>query len=94
MHFLPLQQILTNQVTDGAPTCKVQRNFEKRIVSVGTCAQPPRHLFPASSPVTEERIHSCPPSLMITIVNPNADTVEGDRSYHDLHSIPGGVDGA
>lgn len=26
-------------------------------------------------------------------VNPNADTVEGDRSYHDLHSIPGGVDG-
>ncbi len=26
-------------------------------------------------------------------VNPNADEVEGDRSYHDLHSIPGGVDG-
>ena len=25
-------------------------------------------------------------------VNPNADEVEGDRSYHDLESIPGGVD--
>jgi predicted CoA-binding protein len=24
-------------------------------------------------------------------VNPNADEVEGDRSYHDLKSIPGGV---
>ena len=26
-------------------------------------------------------------------VNPNADEVEGARSYHDLRSIPGGVDG-
>jgi uncharacterized protein len=25
-------------------------------------------------------------------VNPNADQVEGDRSYRDLRSIPGGVD--
>jgi predicted CoA-binding protein len=25
-------------------------------------------------------------------VNPNADTVEGDCSYHDLRSIPGGVE--
>ena len=25
-------------------------------------------------------------------VNPNADTVEGDRCFHDLKSIPGGVD--
>src|ERR671911_2165235 len=25
-------------------------------------------------------------------VNPNADRVEGDRAYHDLRSIPGGVD--
>ena len=25
-------------------------------------------------------------------VNPNTDEVEGDRSYHDLKSIPGGVD--
>ena len=25
-------------------------------------------------------------------VNPNADEVEGDRAYHDLGSIPGGVD--
>ena len=25
-------------------------------------------------------------------VNPNADRVEGARSYHDLRSIPGGVD--
>ena len=26
-------------------------------------------------------------------VNPNTDEVEGDHSYHDLKSIPGGVDG-
>ena len=26
-------------------------------------------------------------------VNPNAETVEGDRAYADLASIPGGVDG-
>jgi predicted CoA-binding protein len=26
-------------------------------------------------------------------VNPNADEVEGDPCYHDLRSIPGGVDG-
>ena len=26
-------------------------------------------------------------------VNPNADEVEGDRSYHNLSEIPGGVDG-
>ena len=25
-------------------------------------------------------------------VNPNADEVEGDRAYHDLRSIPGGVE--
>lgn len=25
-------------------------------------------------------------------VNPNADEVEGDRSYHDLRDIPGGVE--
>ena len=25
-------------------------------------------------------------------VNPNAEEVEGDRCYHDLHAIPGGVD--
>lgn len=25
-------------------------------------------------------------------INPNADTVEGDRCYHDLASVPGGVE--
>jgi predicted CoA-binding protein len=25
-------------------------------------------------------------------VNPNADEVEGDRAYHNLHAIPGGVE--
>jgi predicted CoA-binding protein len=25
-------------------------------------------------------------------INPNAEEVEGDRSYHDLRSVPGGVD--
>ena len=26
-------------------------------------------------------------------VNPSADEVEGDKAYHDLKSVPGGVDG-
>ena len=29
---------------------------------------------------------------VVFAVNPNATTVEGDPSYHDLRSIPGGVD--
>jgi predicted CoA-binding protein len=29
---------------------------------------------------------------LVFAVNPNADEVEGARSYHDLRSIPGGVD--
>jgi len=29
---------------------------------------------------------------VVFAVNPNADTVEGDPCYHDLKSIPGGVD--
>jgi predicted CoA-binding protein len=28
----------------------------------------------------------------VAAVNPNADTVEGDVCYHDLTSVPGGVD--
>jgi uncharacterized protein len=28
----------------------------------------------------------------VIAVNPNTDEVEGDRSYHELKSIPGGVD--
>ena len=28
----------------------------------------------------------------VAAVNPNADTVEGDVCYHDLRSVPGGVD--
>jgi uncharacterized protein len=28
----------------------------------------------------------------VFVVNPNADEVEGDRAYHDLRSIPGGVE--
>ena len=31
-------------------------------------------------------------SYEVFAVNPNAETVEGDLAYHDLHSIPGGVD--
>jgi predicted CoA-binding protein len=28
----------------------------------------------------------------VVAVNPNAEQVEGDPCYHDLHSVPGGVD--
>lgn len=31
-------------------------------------------------------------NYQVFAVNPNADEVEGDPSYHDLKSIPGGVD--
>ena len=30
--------------------------------------------------------------LRVFAVNPNAEEVEGDRAYHDLSSIPGGVE--
>lgn len=33
-------------------------------------------------------------SYQVFPVNPNADTVEGDRCYASLKAIPGGVDGA
>jgi uncharacterized protein len=36
------------------------------------------------------RLRDC--GYEVFAVNPNADEVEGDRSYKDLHSIPGGVD--
>jgi uncharacterized protein len=31
-------------------------------------------------------------SYQVFAINPNADQVEGDRCYHDLKSVPGGVE--
>jgi len=35
---------------------------------------------------------ACARGYEVFAVNPNADEVEGDRSYHDLRSIPGGIE--
>jgi uncharacterized protein len=60
---------------------------QRRIAVVGVSRDPARH---GSNAVYRRlRAHG----YEVFAVNPNTDTVEGDRSYHDLRSIPGAVDG-
>ena len=59
---------------------------QKRIAVVGVSRTPAGH---GANPVyrrLRERGYE------VFAVNPNADIVEGDTCYHDLRSIPGGVD--
>ena len=59
---------------------------QKRIAVVGVSRHPQGH---GANPVyrrLRERGYE------VFAVNPNADIVEGDTCYHDLRSIPGGVD--
>jgi predicted CoA-binding protein len=56
---------------------------QKRIAVTGVSRTPGKH---GSNVVLRERGYD------VFAVNPNADTVEGDSAYHDLHSIPGGVE--
>lgn len=58
----------------------------KRIAVTGVSRAPRDHGSNTVYKRLKERGYSVFP------VNPNADEVEGDRSYHDLKSIPGGVD--
>lgn len=59
----------------------------KRVAVTGVSRTPSSH----GSNVIYQRLRQR--GYEVYAVNPNADEVEGDRCYHDLHAIPGGVDG-
>jgi uncharacterized protein len=58
----------------------------KRIAVTGVSRKPQGH----GSNVVYQRLRQR--GYEVFAVNPNADQVEGDVSYHDLKSIPGGVE--
>jgi uncharacterized protein len=58
----------------------------KRVAVTGVSRHPKGH----GSNVVYERLRGR--GYEVFAVNPNADKVEGDPCYHDLRSIPGGVD--
>jgi predicted CoA-binding protein len=58
----------------------------KRVAVTGVSRQPKDH----GGNVVYKRLRER--GYHVFAVNPNADEVEGDRCYHDLGSIPGGVD--
>ena len=58
----------------------------KRVAVTGVSRHPKDH----GSNVVYKRLRER--GYDVFAVNPNADEVEGDRCYHDLRSIPGGVD--
>jgi len=58
----------------------------KRIAVTGVSRKPKEH----GSNIVFKRLRDR--GYQVFAVNPNADEVEGVRSYHDLRSIPGGVD--
>jgi predicted CoA-binding protein len=58
----------------------------KRIAVTGVSRTPRTH----GSNVVYQRLRQH--GYTVFAVNPNADAVEGDRCFHDLASIPGGVD--
>jgi uncharacterized protein len=59
----------------------------KRVAVTGVSRHPKGH----GSNVVYKRLRDR--GYDVYAVNPNADKVEGDPCYHDLRSIPGGVDG-
>lgn len=58
----------------------------KRIAVTGVSREPKGH----GANIVYRRLRDR--SYDVFAVNPNAEEVEGDRSYHDLRSIPDGVD--
>ena len=58
----------------------------KRVAVTGVSREPGGH----GSNVVYTRLRDR--GYDVFAVNPNADTVEGDRAYHDLRSIPEGVE--
>jgi predicted CoA-binding protein len=59
----------------------------RRIAVTGVSREPERH----GANVVYRRLRDR--GYEVFAVNPNADEVEGDRAYHALADIPGGVDG-
>ena len=59
----------------------------KRVAVTGVSRDPAGH----GSNVVYQRLRDR--GYEVFAVNPNADEVEGDLCYHDLKSIPGGIDG-
>jgi uncharacterized protein len=59
---------------------------QKRVAVTGVSRNPETH----SSNVVYKRLRER--GYQVFAVNPNAQEVEGDVAYHDLGSIPGGVD--
>ena len=58
----------------------------KRIAVTGVSRTPKGH----GSNVVYQRLRDR--GYEVFAINPNADQVEGDRCYHDLRSVPGGVE--
>jgi predicted CoA-binding protein len=58
----------------------------KRVAVTGVSRQPKNH----GSNVVYKRLRDR--GYEVFAINPTAEEVEGDRCYHDLRSIPGGVD--
>jgi predicted CoA-binding protein len=58
----------------------------KRVAVTGVSRTPKGH----GSNVVYQRLRDR--GYQVFAVNPNADQVEGDTCYHDLRSIPGGID--
>ncbi|MDF1596001.1 MAG: CoA-binding protein [Acidimicrobiia bacterium] len=59
---------------------------QKRVAVAGVSRNPQGH----GSNIVYQRLRDR--GYDVFAVNPNADEIEGDRCYHDLGSIPGGVD--
>ena len=57
----------------------------KRVAVTGVSRHPKGH----GSNAVYQRLRDR--GYQVFAVIPNADEVEGDRAYHDLHAIPGGV---
>jgi predicted CoA-binding protein len=60
---------------------------QKRIAVTGVSRSPKNH----GANVVYKRLRDR--GYTVFAVNPHADEVEGDHCYHDLQSIPGGVEG-
>jgi uncharacterized protein len=60
---------------------------QKRIAVTGVSRSPKDH----GANVVYKRLRDR--GYTVFAVNPNTDEVEGDRCYHDLKSVPGGVEG-
>lgn len=59
---------------------------QRRIAVTGVSREPKGH----GANIVYDRLRST--GYEVFAVNPNADTLDGEPSYADLHAIPGGVD--